>query len=290
MAERAELLEAALEVYREGLAILDESGRVIFWNRAAESITGFSGAQVLGRLIPGGLDALTSCPLGDADDRCRPAVPGALVHAQHQCGRDLPVVARRLVLRDGLGARVGSATVFHRAEERAAFPQAQSTEGDELTEAQADFQERLELAYAESRNTRSTLAVLWIAVDQAAMLRKTHGARACEAMLEDVERTLANALAAGEELGRWGEDEFLLVAREAAGTGLAQRAQALTSVARTTDFRWWGDRISLSVSVGGSIAEPEDNLPALLERSRQAMEASMRAGGNHATVVTGRIA
>ena len=98
------------------------------------------------------------------------------------------------------------------------------------------------------------LGVLWIAVDQAGELRKTHGARACETMLESVERTLANGLRPGEEIGRWGDDEFLILSHERSPEVLASHAQVLAGLARTADFRWWGDRVSLTVSVGAAAA------------------------------------
>src|SRR5882672_11335902 len=122
MAERAELVEAALEVFREGLALLDSDDRVVFWNRAAETMTGYPGAQVLGRPLPGPLAGLSSCPIVEAEDRNGSPVRGAVVHAQHQRGHDLPAVVRRVVLRDGLGERIGTAAIFHCAEQNAALP------------------------------------------------------------------------------------------------------------------------------------------------------------------------
>jgi GGDEF domain-containing protein len=291
MADRAELVEAALEVYREGLALLDSDERVIFWNRAAEAITGYGGVQVLGRQIPGPLVALIIGPVCEPDDKARSLARGAMVHAQHLRGHDLPVMARRIVLRDGFGERIGSAAVFHCAEQSAALDTglAHADCGSrELTEAQTDLKERLESEYEASLDGGTPIGILWIAVDQASGLRKTHGARACEAMLEAVERTLANSLLSGEELGRWSDEEFLLATHEGAGDVLAKRAQALAGVARTTDFRWWGDRVSITVSIGLAVGQEEETLPELLERARLATEVSVHAGGNHVTAAPGR--
>src|SRR5579864_9563315 len=119
MADRAELVEAALDVYPEGLALLDPGERVVFWNRAAEEMTGYSGAEIVGRSLPDALDPLTS----GRDYEMHAAVRngpqpgrGSLVHAQHRLGRDLPAIARRVILRDGLGERIGTAAVFHPGE------------------------------------------------------------------------------------------------------------------------------------------------------------------------------
>jgi GGDEF domain-containing protein len=239
MADRAELLEAALDVYREGLALLDGEDRVIFWNRAAESVTGFPSVQVLGRHMPGALEGLTSCPVWDTDNRNSCEGRGSVVHAQHLRGHDLPIVARQMVLRDGLGERIGTAAIFGSTEQKAALAHAPVGGSADVVNSQADLEERLEFEYQASLQGGAPLGILWISVDQAHELRRTHGARACEAMLEAVERTLANSLPGGEDLGRWSDDGFLVVAREGAGELLASRAQALTGVARTADFRWW---------------------------------------------------
>jgi GGDEF domain-containing protein len=99
---------------------------------------------------------------------------------------------------------------------------------------------------------------------------------------------LANALRPGEEVGRWGDDEFLVLSHERSADVLAKHGQVLAGVARTADFQWWGDRVSLTVSVGAAMADAADTLAQLLERAQAAMLASMRAGGNHITLSAGR--
>jgi diguanylate cyclase (GGDEF)-like protein len=128
---------------------------------------------------------------------------------------------------------------------------------------------------------------MWVMVDQAHGLRLSHGMRACESMLEKMERTLAGGLKPAEEIGRWGDDEFLVLSHERSAAMLAAHAQTLAGMARTTEFRWWGDRISLTVSIGAAQAERDETLNALLERAETAMTASSRAGGNRMTIIPG---
>jgi diguanylate cyclase (GGDEF)-like protein len=151
-----------------------------------------------------------------------------------------------------------------------------------VRQSRAEFTERLENEYERFVRERVPLAVLWITVDQARELRKTHGARACETMLETVERTLANGLAPGEQLGRWSDDEFLVFSHEKSAKAIDAHAQMLARLAGAADFRWWGDRISLTVSVGASMAEPGETLADFLERAQTAMQNSTQSSGNHA--------
>ena len=124
--------------------------------------------------------------------------------------------------------------------------------------------------------------------DQARALRRTHGARAVEAMLEKMESTLATGLKPGEEIGRWGDDEFLVLSHERNTARLGEHGEILRGLARTTEFHWWGDRISVTVSIGVAQLERGESLAELLERAQAAMHMSVHAGGNEITVAPGR--
>jgi diguanylate cyclase (GGDEF)-like protein len=215
---------------------------------------------------------------------------GTLVHAQHQHGHDVPTISRRVILRDALGARIGTAVAFHAAEHKDALPHGDTSEDLEVQASQAELRDRVEYEFERFEQESIPLSLMWITVDQAEPMRKTHGARACEAMLECVERTLANHLRPGDEIGRWSDDEFLVISHEASGEVLANHAQVLGGIARTADFRWWGDRLTLTVSIGAAVAERGESLNELFIRAQDAMEASAHAGGNHVTLAPGRIA
>jgi diguanylate cyclase (GGDEF)-like protein/PAS domain S-box-containing protein len=289
MTDRTALFEAALDSYPEGIALLGETGQVVFWNRAAESMTGFAGMEMVARPIPWALEPLLrgDGPLEEVEPRAG-LRGGLLAHAQHKLGTALPVTLRTLVLRDDLGERIGKAVVFHPAESIDSRPRGEASEDSNLEATQAKLEERMEAVFEDFIRKGAPLGLLWITVDQSFELRKTHGARASEAMLERVERTLADALRPSEELGRWGDDEFLVLAHERNVNALAAHAQVLAGRARTTDFRWWGDRISLTVSIGAAQAEPREGLVQLLERAQSAMYSSIHAGGNHVTPAPGR--
>jgi GGDEF domain-containing protein len=109
-------------------------------------------------------------------------------------------------------------------------------------------------------------------------------------MIERVERTLTNGLRPAEELGRWGDDEFMVLSHEPSASSLAAHAQVLAGLARTSDFRWWGDRLSLTVSIGAAQAVETESLPQLFERAQAAMLASVHEGGNHITLAPERSA
>jgi len=291
MADRTELLEVALDSLPEGLALLGGKGQIMLWNRTAEAITGYVSAELLSRQPPERLEPLllASSGVGDREAWAGPqSGRDAMAHFQHKLGHDVPVIARTLVLRDGLGGRMGAVVIFHPAESLDALPHGECEEGSSAVAGQAEFEDRLTSAFEDYRQGREGFGVLWITVDQAGELRKTHGAGACEAMLGKMARAMASGLRPAEEIGRWGDDEFLVLSHERTPQMLSAHAQALAGLARTADFRWGGDRVSLTVSIGAAQAEREETLADLLEKAKAAMYSSFQAGGNHITSAPGR--
>ena len=290
MIDRNELLEAAFDSLTDGIVLIGAEAEVVFWNRAAEAMTGYGSAGMLGRHVCDALDELIE---GGAEHWAREtnAGPepgrGVLLHVRHRLGPTVPALVHLLVLRDGMGGRIGTAAVFHPTESLDALPRGECDGGSIIEKCQADLEERIEEVYEDFVGADAPFGVLWITVDQAHELRKTHGARACEAMLEKVERALLNGLRPAEELGRWGDDEFLVLSHERTPEMLASHAQRLAGLARTADFHWWGDRISLTVSIGAAQADPREKLTQLLERARAAMISSVHEGGNHITLAAG---
>jgi PAS domain S-box-containing protein/diguanylate cyclase (GGDEF)-like protein len=290
MADRTELLEAALDSLPEGLALLGSEGQVVFWNRAAEAIFGYASADLLSRPVPEPLE-----PLLLASARLENIEPDAggqlghrtLVRVPHKLGHDVPVMARYFVLRDGMGKRMGMEILLHPADSLDALPHGECVQGGDAQTSQAVFEDRLAAMFEDFTRGGLPFGVLWISVDQAAGLRKTHGPKACDAMLEKVERAMAGGLRPAEEMGRWGDDEYLVLSHERTEEMLAAHAQKLAGLARTADFRWWGDRVSLTVSIGAAQADLRGSLADLLGRAKAAMFTSFQEGGNRITFAPG---
>ncbi len=293
MKDCTELFESALDALPEGIALFGMKGEVEFWNHAAEAITGYPGLELLGRsahevlklLEPKGLQRIDMLP--DVEPRMS---RGMMVRARHKLGHEMQTIARILALHDRLGVRIGTAVVFHSAESLDALPHGMTGESEAVGASQIDIEERLQIEFEDFERGGLAFGVLWITIDQAQELRKTHGAGACEVMLDKMRRALAQGLRPTEEVGRWGDDEFLIISHERTPEMLAAHAQALAGLARTADFRWWGDRISLTVSIGAVQAchDRGESLAQLLERAQKAMESSIHAGGNCITSGPGR--
>jgi diguanylate cyclase (GGDEF)-like protein len=323
MSDRVEMLEAALDLIDQGVALLDERTTVLFWNKAATALTGYLPRDVIALACPAGLYHVdeghrarlstaanhpTQCGHREAASYFRVSPPHrasphapfdssfedddesagesqrpTLVSLNHKLGHAVPAMLRRVPLRDRFAAPLGTALLFYPVEEVDALPHGEIGEGVDVERSQADMEDRLEAAYHQWRSSGIPFGMLWINVDQAQSLRRTHGRDACEAMLRTVEHTLARQMKPTEILGRWGDNEFLVLAHERTAGLLVEHARHLDGLTRTADFRWWGDRVGLTASIGVSHAVEGDTLQSLLNRARQAMRNCTHAGGNQVT-------
>lgn len=325
MSDRVEMLEATLDLIEEAVVVLDEQSKVLFWNKAATALTGYQADDVMWRSCPENLYCIDeehmnelgaiaearrrsgvmrtmggfggaiagysghtpmTDPVPDVEDKERHQVP-ILISISHKLGHTVPGMMRKIVLRNTQETLIGTALLLFPVEEVDALPHGETSEDVGIESSQAEMEDRLDTAYHHWISNHMPLGLLWITVDQSQSLRKTHGRDACESMLRVMEQTLMRQMNPMEILGRWGDDEYLVVAHERTAELLMEHARRLAGQARTADFRWWGDRVGLSVSIGVSFAFEGDTLPTLLNRTRQAMQVSVYAGGNRVTEARG---
>ncbi len=314
MTDRVEMLEAALDLVDGGIVILDVQSSVVLWNKSAATLTGYPAQDVIHRPCPAGLyhidethqsgvfsaikerthDAAAcasqSCAaaslenmLGSEEQIADSGQSPTLVSMVHRLGYSVPGMLRKAVLRNSFGDPTGTALLFYPVEKVDALPHGELGEDADIERSQSDMEDRLDAAHHQWITAQIPFGLLWMAVDQAQSLRRTHGHDACEAMLRTVEQTLLRQMKPAEIIGRWGNNEFLVLAHERTCEQLVDHARRLAGLARTADFRWWGDRVGLTVSIGASHASNGDTLQSLLNRARQAMQCSAYGGGNQVT-------
>jgi two-component system, NtrC family, response regulator HydG len=107
-------LPELFETLRDGLVVVDNKGRILLFNRAAEEITGYRKEEVIGRectiLQCDGCVAVSD-PAGRQGD-CRVAEPGVIQNRKCRIrsadGRDVYLVKNAVVLRDEQGSVLGT--------------------------------------------------------------------------------------------------------------------------------------------------------------------------------------
>jgi diguanylate cyclase (GGDEF)-like protein/PAS domain S-box-containing protein len=298
--QNVETFRAALESLQTGVCVVDRDRKVRFWNDGAEKITGYLRQDVLGRFCGDILlikahekkAALCeqSCPLLAAmrDGRARES----RVYLHHRSGYAVPVTMRAVPIRDAHGHVVGATESFVERSWTSSRlrPDSNLIEGhglDSLTHlpdgafTNSYLLDRLKFAGEHT----IPFGLLDIQLDQLDALKATHGLDAVEAILNVVAHTLRNSLDPLDFVGRWSEDQFLAIVATCSEGDLLTIGERLKRLAHSSEIAWWGDQLSVTASVGGTVLQPGEPLIPLLERAGNALKQAVAQGGNCAIVL-----
>jgi diguanylate cyclase (GGDEF)-like protein len=132
-------------------------------------------------------------------------------------------------------------------------------------------------------------SVLLIDVDRFKQVNDCHGHKTGDDVLRMVVRIVNATLRSGDELGRFGGDEFLVVLPNTAATdaqSLARRLETAVRCARI-DTPEGTIRCSISIGVAERMAGEADSIASLVHRADLAMLAQKRAGRTPVHVFSG---
>lgn len=286
----------------DGLYVVDQERKIVYWNPAAARITGYSSEEMVGRHCYDNLlnhvDASGCslchghCPLvatmGDGDAR------EALVYLRHQSGSRLPVEVRASALRDAAGNIVGAVEAFQDGRRRETMGRRleeleKLAEVDALTQLanRRSFDRRLSDAIADFHSGRRALALLILDVDRFKSINDTHGHPAGDRALQTIAGSLAAAVREDDVVARIGGEEFAVLTTIGGPTDLSALAHRIGALIRTTDpLLADGSRISVTASLGGAIAGRGETAADLLRRADQALYSSKQNGRDRFTLAS----
>ncbi len=279
--------EGTLQSLAEAVVATDQGGRVEYLNRAAERLTGWTEEEIRGRalneILPcfddysgESIDLLRACLAGQA------LAPGDAFFF-HRDGHGIPVEYSGAPRFGPQGEQMGAVLSFRDAVEKRRLAERlvhQATH-DPLTELpnRILYNERLERALLEAKESGSVVALLFLDVDGFKKVNDTLGHSTGDRVLVLIGERLRRAVRAADTLARLGGDEFAVVL-----PGLRSRQDALPVVHKIMAiFREplvvaLGE-VSLSVSIGIALY-PEDSGDgrALVRAADAAMYEAKAAG------------
>jgi diguanylate cyclase (GGDEF)-like protein/PAS domain S-box-containing protein len=278
---------------QDGLYLVDRSRRIIYWNKAAERITGFSAVEVLGRpcadnilihvdaegtSLCAGACPLTATMRGEGPQCCS-------VFLHHSRGHRVPVAVHAMPLLDRQGAMVGAVESFsetspvddlrHRviSLERLALI-------DPLTELpnRRYLQSELEAQLARLRRSGIPCGVILMDIDHFKRFNDEFGHEVGDLALQTVARTCAAVVRQGDLIGRWGGEEFLAVLPNAGRAAIEGIAARLCNLVRQSRVECGTAQRSITVSVGATEGVPTDDAATVVRRADAGMYASKQRG------------
>lgn len=294
-----EICRSILESLPAGMCVLDIHKRITFWSAGAERITGHMRHEVIGHSCvpepllhcdqPGCEFCNEDCPIARAIKTSRPADATGIL--RHKAGHDVPVRIRAVPVRNERGSIIGALETFEELQQTAdpagREPLRQlpdCIDGTTGLASRAMMQSHVRQSLLTFSEVQIPFGLFLVRIEGLAHFRACLGPEAASALLRVVARTLESSLWITDFVGRWADDQFLLILTGCQQQGVQGIGSRLRRALAGESIEWWGERHSLPVSIGGTSAQSGDTVESMMERLQSALESSSawRAGASGA--------
>ena len=196
----------------------------------------------------------------------------------HKSGHRIPARTWAIPLRDRRGSIIGIIQTFN-GEFSLADPDPNNRrmkeQGwlDDVTGLpnQAVMQSHLRETLGTFTEVRIPFGIVCLQVHDLGRFRSNYGQGAARALLQVLARTLRNSVWPTDFVGSWSDGRFLLILMGCSEEGLQSVSQRTLKVMTSATIRWWGEDLSVAVSVGCSGARAGDTVESLLQRAQPAI-------------------
>ncbi|MGE4264287.1 MAG: diguanylate cyclase [Desulfovibrio sp.] len=279
----------------DGVYFVDLDRKITYWNRGAERISGYSADDVIGHccatnilkhINADGLELCTQgCPLKQTLDDSKQREAHVFLH--HKDGHRVPVAMRIFPLHNDDGAVIGAVEVFTDASNQLRIMNElkelkTQTLTDQLTGLgnRAAVEQEFKRRIIELRHYGTRFALLFIDVDHFKDVNDTYGHDTGDTVLALVAKTLKSALRSVDTLCRWGGEEFVALVPKVNEEVFRSVAERMRRFIEVSPLPLNGGKLSITVSVGGAMARPDDSLASLAARADAMMYQAKRTGRN----------
>ncbi|MCB2185404.1 MAG: diguanylate cyclase [Deltaproteobacteria bacterium] len=280
------------EIY-DGVYFVDVEGRIVYWNKAAEDLTGYAAEEMMGSLCQDGLLEHLS---EEGVSLCGPACPmqatledgqrrQADIFLRHRQGHLVPVQVRVSAVRVAEEQIIGAVVLFH-----------DSTPWRELRERLEDLERlalvdpltglpnrrylesQLDLKIGELERYGWPFGVLFLDVDNFQSLNESFGQITGDRVLTTLGRTLMHNARLGDLVGRWEADAFMILLSNVDRTALIRAAERYRVLVRSSVVLHRPHSLTVTVSLGGALADPLDTMESLLAKLEARLERAKALG------------
>jgi len=288
-----------IERLYDGLYCIGASGEITYWNKAAEQISGFSAAEVLGRCCSENIltcvnrvgiclchgTCSLAATIADGKDR------EAEMFLQHKEGHRVPVLVRTCVLRDADGEVIGGAQLFRDVSNvetnTLSINELEKLNLlDDLTELpNRNYLERaLQQRLGECKHLRISLGIILVNLDQFKQINDAYGQAIGDRVMIHVARSFLASSRPFDLCGRWEGDTFIGILRDINAASLMHFGDRLRRLVRHSYIMHQEKRLAVTISAGATIAEMRDTSESLLKRAEALLQTSKATGRDRLTL------
>ena len=301
MPEQDNFYKELLDNIYDGVYFMDADHRIIYWNKGAENITGFSANEVMHKFcsdnilmhVNESIEKMceSNCPLKHTmvDGKNREAE----VFFHHKNGHRVSTTIKSSAIRDANGEIIGAVEIFN--DNSANF---ENLEMLKILKKEALIDPLTEIVnrrYLENRMTASFNAfqrygwkfgVLFMDIDHFKNVNDTFGHDNGDNVLKVISKTLIKNVRSFDTVGRWGGEEFIGLIENIDKNGLLKVAEKLRALVDASSIQADGfeNNIKPTISIGATLSKPEDSPETMIKRADELMYESKQTGRNRVTI------
>ncbi len=283
----------------EGVYCIDMNDKIFYWNKSAEDITGYKACEVEGTSIWSKLIKFVGTNENDYSFYNLPLystidqniVLDSIILIENKLNYTIPVSLRAEYIYGNNSEKVGVLIMLdpmtlvgeinHRIEilENLAMI-------DTLTQiANRRYIEHiLKLRLENFRERNEKFSLLFIDIDHFKRINDTYGHGVGDFVLKECAKELKESICKDCFLGRWGGEEFLIISGRGSLKELNNLGILLNKKIEEKEIRLGKEYLRITVSIGGTVVEVEDNLSSIIDRADKNMYESKNQGRNLVTI------
>ncbi|MBD3266764.1 diguanylate cyclase [bacterium] len=299
MFQNESLYKDILENLYDGVYMVDTHRKILFWNGTAETITGYTKEEIsnsycwdnLLRHIDQDGNSLcrNDCPLSKTivDGERREA--DVILH--HKDGHRVPVSIRIAPIKNEKGEILGAIEIFNENSTRTHLIETleelkEMALLDPLTHIanRRYIEQVLDTKLNELKRNQWPFGILFIDIDHFKRINDTHGHPIGDQVIKMVSSTLTANSRSIDVVGRWGGEEFIVVLSNVTKERIQDIAERLRIFVEHSGLEVDDESIQVTVSIGGTIAVPNDTMDSIIQRADECMYHSKENGRNQVTL------
>jgi len=283
---------------RDGIYFVDTSRKILFWNKAAEQITGYSAEEMTGKDCPNSklnhIDeegrplCIVGCPLHSTIIEDKPH--SGRVFVRHKDGYRIPVHTNMLPMKKD-GKIIGAVEIFTQdsstvyeddlVEKLSAIAMHDALTGIPNRRYAESF---LKFKFDEYKRFGHKFAVLFADIDNFGSFNNNYGHDVGDLVLVNIAKSLKNSIRHSDFVGRWGGEEFVGIFSVANDADIEIIGEKFRQMVHNTEITVGDKELSVSVSVGITLVRDDDTASTVVERADMLMYKSKKNGKNRVSV------
>jgi diguanylate cyclase (GGDEF)-like protein/PAS domain S-box-containing protein len=278
-----------------GVYSTDLERKIIYWNKAAEKITGFRADEVVGSYC---YDNILKHIDKQGRELCKNLCPlaktindGIIRHAEvflhHRDGHRATVNIHTIPLKNSDGNIIGATEIFS---DHSEFTSIETKIKDLEKMAFFDkllklpnrdhIESELDLRFHEFKRYGQRFGVLFLDIDHFKHFNDTFGHDAGDLILKTVARTLRASSRPFDIFGRWGGEEFVGIIKNVDRHTLTMLGNRYRKLIEKSSTTLENKPVGITVSIGATVARDNDSKRSIIKRADRLMYKCKQNGRN----------